>query len=143
MRNKLIALGTLAIALLAVIAFTTKDADAYRGDYTQVGPNHTEEREARMIEIFDSVDEDLVKAYDEWVAFMTEDGRTPGVLDKIDTADKFETFVEAKELAQEGNVEEANQKRAELGLGQGDGQMKRNGNGEGQGTMARDGNCNR
>ena len=135
MRNKTIILGTLLVALLGVIAFTTKQADAYRGDYTQVGPNHTEEREARMIEIFDAVDEDVDQAYEEWVAFMTEDDRTPGVLNKIDTPEKFETFVEAKELAKEGNTEEANQKRAELGLGQGDGQMKRNGDGNG--------NCNR
>ena len=135
MRNKTIILGTLLVALLGVIAFTTKQADAYRGDYTQVGPNHTEEREARMIEIFDAVDEDADQAYEEWVAFMTEDDRTPGVLNKIDTPEKFETFVEAKELALEGNIEEANQKRAELGLGQGDGQMKRNGDGNG--------NCNR
>ena len=137
MKNTVLALGILAVALLGVIAFTTSDADAYRGDYTQVGPNHTEEKEARMTEIFESKD------YDAWVEIMSEDGRTPGVLNKIDTAEKFETFVEAKELAQEGNTQEANQKRAELGLGQGEGQMKRNGNGEGQGTMARDGNCNR
>lgn len=128
MRNKFIILGTLLVALFGVIAFTTSDADAYRGDYTQVGPNHTEERESRMIEIFDSVDEDAAQAYEEWVAFMTEDGRTPGVLNKIDTPEKFETFVEARELTQEGNIEEANQMRAELGLGQGNGQMRGNGN---------------
>lgn len=129
MKNTVLALGILAVALLGVIAFTTNDADAYRGDYTQVGPNHTQERESRMIEIFESKD------YDAWVEIMSEDGRTPGVLRKIDTPEKFETFVEAKELAQEGNTQEANQKRAELGLGQGG----MHGNGQGRGM----GNCNR
>jgi len=135
MKNKLIALGTLSIALLGVIAFTTSDVDAYRGDYTQVGPNHTEERQAKMIEIFDSVEEDADQAYEDWKTFMTEDGRTPGVVSKIETAEEFETFVEAKELALDGDVEGAAQKRAELGLGEGQGQMKRNGDGNG--------NCNR
>lgn len=129
MKNKLIVLGTLAVALLGVIAFTTKDADAYRGDYTQVGPNHTEEREAQMEEIFES------KSYEAWVALLTEDGRNPGVLDKIDSQEDFNSFVEARELALEGKTEEANAIREELGLGQG----QRRGNGQGM----RDGNCNR
>ncbi len=129
MNSKLIVLGTLAVALLGVIAFTTKEADAYRGDYTQVGPNHTEEREAQMEEIFESKD------YKAWVALMTEDGRNPGVLDKIDSQEEFNSFVEARELALEGKTEEANAIREELGLGQG----QRKGNGQGM----RDGNCNR
>ncbi|KKP43923.1 MAG: hypothetical protein UR34_C0001G0095 [candidate division WS6 bacterium GW2011_GWC1_33_20] len=121
MKNKLIVLGTLAVALLGVIAFTTKEADAYRGDYTQVGPNHTEEREAQMEEIFESKD------YDAWVALMTEGGRNPGVLDKIDFQEDFNSFVEAHELALEGKTEEANAIREDLGLGQG----QRMGNGHG------------
>ena len=52
MRSKFIVLGTLIVALLGVIAFTTKEADAYRCDYTQTGPNHTAEREAEMEKIF-------------------------------------------------------------------------------------------
>lgn len=133
MKNKLIALGILSVAILGVVAFGTKDADAYRGDYTQVGPNHTEERQARMIEIFEN--EDSTQAYEDWKAFMQEDGRTPGVLNKVETAEEFEIFVEAKELALEGDVEGAAQKRAEIGLGDGQGQMRRNGDGSG--------NCNR
>jgi len=133
MKNKLIALGILSVAILGVVAFGTKDADAYRGDYTQVGPNHTEERQAKMIEIFEN--EDSTQAYEDWKAFMQEDGRTPGVLNKVETAEEFEIFVEAKELALEGDVEGAAQKRAEIGLGDGQGQMRRNGDGNG--------NCNR
>jgi len=62
MRKTLIVLGTLLVALFGVIAFATSQANAYRGDYTKVGPNHTEEREARMIEIFNDADVDIEKA---------------------------------------------------------------------------------
>jgi hypothetical protein len=134
MKNKVIVLGTLMLAVLGVIAFTTKQTDAYRGDPSQVGPNHTEEREAQMEVVFENLD------YDGWVEIMTEDGRSPGVLNKVNE-DNFEDFVEARELAQEGNLQEANQIKQELGLGQGE--MKRNGGGQGKGTMARDGECNR
>ena len=134
MKNKVIVLGTLMLAVLGVIDFTTKQTDAYRGDPNEVGPNHTEEREARMIQAFEK------GSYEEWEAIMTEDGRSPGVLNKV-TEENFEDFVEARELAQEGNLEEANQIRQELGLGQGE--MKRNGGGQGKGAMARDGECNR
>ncbi len=136
MKSKLIVLGTLAVALLGVIAFTTKQADAYRGDYTQVGPNHTQEREAEMDAIF----ADPENSYDEWVDLMKEDGRTPGVLDKISEED-FPAFAEAHRLAQEGDTQGANAIREELGLGQGE--RRGGGNGNGQGKMMRDGSCER
>lgn len=129
MKNTVLAIGVLAVALLGVIAFTTKDTDAYQGDYTQVGPNHTQEREAEMEKIFESKD------YEAWVKIMTQDGRKPGVLNKIDTQEEFELFVQARELALEGDTDGANAIRAELGLGQG----SRNGGGQGSGM----GNCNR
>ena len=132
MRSKFIVLGTLIVALLGVIAFTTKEADAYRGDYTQTGPNHTAEREAEMEKIFETKD------YDAWVEFMTQDGRRPGVVDKISEED-FSAFVEAHNLAQQGDMEGAENIRQELGLGQGE----RRGDGSRQGRMARDGSCNR
>ena len=129
MKNTVLAIGVLAVALLGGIAFTTNDADAYQGNYTEVGPNQTAEREAEMEEIFESKD------YEAWVEIMTQDGRKPGVLNKIDTQAEFELFVEARELALEGDTDGANKIRAELGLGQG----SRNGNGQGRGM----GNCNR
>jgi len=134
MKSKLIVLGTLAVALLGVIAFTTKQADAYRGDYTQVGPNHTEERKAKMDAIFANPE----NSYNEWVDLMTEGGRTPGVVDKISEED-FPSFAKAHRLAQEGDIEGAEAIREELGLGQG----QRKGGGNGQGSMKRDGSCNR
>ena len=134
MNNKIIALGTLVVALLGVIAFTTKQADAYRGDYTQVGPNHTEEREAEMEKVMESKD------YEAWVELMEQDGRKPGVLNKI-SKETFPKFAEAYQLAHEGKTEEANQIREELGMGQG--QRKGNGQGRGQGSGSglRDGSC--
>lgn len=121
MKNTVLAMGVLVVALLGVIAFTTKDTNAYQGDYTQVGPNHTEEREAAMEEVFES------KSYEDWKALMTQDGRSPGVLRKIDTQEKFELFVEARELALEGDTDGASAIRVELGLGQG----SKGGNGNG------------
>lgn len=135
MKNKGIILGTLAVALLGVIAFTTTKADAYRGDHTKVGPNHTEEREAEMETVFEDLD------YEGWKTLMTEDGRTPGVLRHIESQEDFEAFVQARELAQAGDTEAANQIREELGMGQGE--MRRgNGQGNGSGSMRRDGSCN-
>lgn len=136
MRNRVIALGTLVVAILGIAVFTATQANAYKGDPTQVGPNHTQEREAELNRIFEDKD------YDAWVDFMTENDRHPGVLDKIDE-ENFDGFVKAREMAKEGNLAEANKIREELGLGTGEGKMNRNGNGEGQGRMERDGNCNR
>ncbi len=127
MKYKLLALGLLGFASLSVLALFSTDADAYRGDYTKVGPNYTEERHTQMEAVMESGD------YESWKALMTEDGRNPGVLRKIDSQEKYEAFVKARELAQEGDTEGANQIRESLGLGQGG--MHRNGDGSG--------NCNR
>ncbi len=125
MKYKLLALGLLGFASLSVLGLFASDADAYRGDYTQVGPNYTEERHVQMEEVMES------GGYEAWKDLMTEDGRNPGVLRKIDSEEKFEAFVEARELASNGEQEAANQIRESLGLGQGG--MHRNGAG----------NCNR
>jgi len=130
MNYKPLALGVLSVASVGVLAFFATGVEAYRGDYTQVGPNYTEERHTQMEEIMDSKD------YEAWKELMTEDGRTPGVLNKVDSQEKFELFVEAKELAEEGDIEGSQEIRESLGLGQGQGQGGRmHGNG--------DGSCNR
>lgn len=127
MKYKLLVLGVVGIASASILGFLASDASAYRGDYTQVGPNHTEERHAQMQEVMESKD------YEAWKEMMTEDGRTPGVLRKIDTQEKFEAFVQAIEMALEGNTEGANEIRESLGMGQGQGNRGMHGNG----------NCNR
>lgn len=127
MKYKLLVLGVVGIASVGILGFLASDASAYRGDYTQVGPNYTEERHAQMQEVMETKD------YEAWKEMMTEDGRTPGVLRKIDTQEKFEAFVQAREMALEGDTEGANEIRESLGMGQG----------QGNGGMRGNGNCNR
>ncbi len=120
MNKKILGSIGLAVGVLTVLGLS--QVSAYRGDYTQVGPNHTEEREAAMDKVMNEKD------YEGWKALMTEDGRTPGVLRKIDTQEEFDKFAEARRLGKEGKTEEANAIRSELGLG--GGQRKGSGNGQ-------------
>ena len=127
MSKKLLTIGILSLGIMSV--FGVSQALAYRGDATVVGPNHTEEREVAMEQVMADKD------YEAWKELMTEDGRTPGVLNKVDTQEEFNQFAEAYVLSHEGKTEEANAIRAELGLG--------NGEGKGQGNGSRgNGNCN-
>lgn len=123
MNKKLLTISILSLGIVSI--FGVSQAFAYRGDATVVGPNHTEEREASMEQIMASKD------YEGWKVLMTENGRTPGVLRKVDTQEEFNQFAEAYVLSHEGKTEEANAIRAELGLGNGQGNGQR-------GT----GNCN-
>lgn len=129
MSKKILLLGVLALSVLTV--FGVSKVSAYRGDYSAVGPNHTEEREADMEKVMEQKD------YDGWKELMTEDGRTPGVLNKVDSQEDFNKFAEAYELAHEGKTEEANAIRSELGLGNGQG-----GGGQGKGGNFVDANGN-
>ena len=119
MNKKILGSVGLAIGVLTVLGLS--QVSAYRGDYTQVGPNHTEEREAAMDKVMNEKD------YEGWKALMTEDGRTPGVLRKIDTQEEFDKFAEARRLGKEGKTAEANAIRSELGLGNGQGKGSGNG----------------
>jgi len=120
MNKKIIGVVGLVVGVLTVVGLS--QVSAYKGDYTQVGPNHTEEREAAMTKVMEEKD------FESWKALMTEDGRTPGVLRKIDTQEEFERFAEARRLGKEGKTAEANAIRSELGLGNGQGK----GSGHGQ-----------
>lgn len=101
-------------------------ADAYRGDYTQKGPNYNEERHQQMEEAFKNND------YNVWKELMNSRGRVTQVVNESN----FARFAEAHRLAQEGKYSEADDIREELGLrirsdeptGQGYGK----GNGQGQ-----------
>lgn len=125
MKYRVITAVALTAGILGVIAMNGGLSEAYRGDYTAVGPNHTEERHAEMETIMTNSD------YEAWKTLMTEDGRTPGVLRKIDTAEEFQKFAEAYRLGKAGKTAEASALRAELGLG--------NGQGNGQGKGGRNG----
>lgn len=124
MSKKILTIGILSLGIVSI--FGVSQAFAYRGDATVVGPNHTEEREVAMEQVMTEKD------YEAWKELMTEDGRTPGVLTKVDTQEEFNQFADAYVLSHEGKTEEANAIRAELGLG--------NGQGNGQRGI---GNCNR
>lgn len=127
MNSKILVAGAVAITVLAGLGLvaTQQDVYAYQGNYSAEGPNHTEEREDAMEKVMAD------KNYTAWKTLMTEDGRTPGVLRKIDTQAEFEKFAEAYQLGKAGKTTEANAIRAELGLGNGGGQGRGNGNGTG------------
>ena len=126
MSKKFLTLLVLVAGITTTVGVT--QAIAYQGDFGTYGPNHTEEREASMETVM------AEKDYDGWVSLMTEDGRSPGVLKKIDTQEEFEKFAQAYVLAHEGKTDEANAIRSELGLGNGQGDR---GNGQHRGN----GNC--
>jgi len=129
MNKKILLLGVLALGVLTV--FGVSNVSAYRGDYSAVGPNHTEEREADIAKVMKERD------YEGWKELMTENGRTPGVLNKVDSQEDFNKFAQAYELAHDGKTEEANAIRSELGLGNG-----QRGSGQGRGGNFVDANGN-
>ena len=131
MKTKLLILGALAAVTVGVFSMATNNQVlAYQGDYTKVGPNHTEEREDAMTKVMTTND------YEGWKKLMTEDGRTPGVLRKVDTEAEFLKFAEAYRLGKAGKTTEAAAIRAELGLGNGQGNGNGGGMGKGSGTCS-------
>jgi len=118
MNKKTLLVAVLAMGVLGTVGIS--QVSAYRGDYTEVGPNHTEEREDAMVKVM------AEKDYEGWKELMTEDGRTPGVLRKVDSQEEFNQFAQAYELGKDGKVEEANAIRSELGLGNGGGNKGQN-----------------
>jgi len=109
---------------------------AYQGDPTVEGPNYTPDRHDDMQAAFDAVD------YELWVALMSQEGRTPGVMRKV-SEDNFATFVDMRTAMLNGDVELAAELKAELGLGQGKmnhGSSKGQG-GQGQGQRGMSGSC--
>ena len=103
--------------LLTGLVLTPSMVQAYRGDPTVQGPNYSEERHTQMTAAFENKD------YNAWKNLMQGRGRVMQVVNESN----FAKFAEAHQLALEGKTEEANQIRAELGLG------LRNGSGQGQG----------
>ncbi len=111
-------------ALVAVIlAGAYSFSSAYRGDYTQKGPNYSPERHEAMEEAFEN------NNYGAWKSLMEQNSRGR-VMDVINE-DNFYRFSEMHELMEEGKYEEANQIRSELGLGI----RNREGRGRGQGRI--------
>ncbi len=109
---------TLVIFTLILSAWllSASDTFAYRGDPNTLGPNCTAEQHEAVQSAIKNKD------YNTWKKLM--DGR--GVTRKINEQN-FARFAEMVKLRLEGKTQEADQIRAELGLG------VRNGTGYGQG----------
>lgn len=132
MKNKYIAMGAIVVAG-AIGAFTISQAAlAYRGNPEQTGPNYSPERHAEMQKAFSSND------FNAWKEQMNGRGRVTEVVNE----QNFSRFVEMRKLMLEKKYDEANKIRAELGLGQGNGQgMHRGGNGTNFVDKDGDGTC--
>jgi uncharacterized protein YdeI (BOF family) len=112
---------TLIIATMALLITTgmVSVANAYQGDPNVQGPDYSPERHEAMTEVFETKD------YNAWKEIV---GNRP-IVEKI-SAEQFERFLEARQLAQNGKIEEANEIRKELNLGQGTKSgMRKNGRG--------------
>lgn len=117
MNKKTILFGATALVLGGLIVSPT-GALAYQGDPGVSGPNCTPERHEAMEQAFENND------YNAWKELMNGKGRVTQVI----TEENFAQFAQAHQLAEEGNLEEANAIRQELGLGGGN---QRRGNGGG------------
>jgi hypothetical protein len=137
--KKMLSVFALGIIALLGISFIA----AYQGDYSVNGPNYSKERHKAMEQAFEDLD------YDAWVTLMIENKRHSKVMEIV-TEDNFATFVEAHEAGKSGDVERAQELRAELGMnnrmgpkdGTGFGNRKRMNKGLIQGSKMNDqGNC--
>ena len=90
----------------AGLAATATAVNAYRGDYSQKGPNYSPERHQKMVQALENND------YNAWKELMNGQGRILEVINE----ENFSKFAEARKLALEGKYDEANQIREELGL---------------------------
>ena len=96
--------GVVAVIIAGVL--TCSSVSAYRGDYSEQGPDYSPERHAEMIGVTNNDD------YDAWSELMEDRGRA----DQVINEENFSKFAEARKLAQEGRYEEADAIREELGL---------------------------
>jgi len=114
--------GMLALSVL-VLGGVGYSVSAYQGDYTQKGPNYSEERHELMTTTFEAND------YNAWKDLMSDRGRVTEVVNE----DNFAQFAEAHQLGLAGDVEGANAIRAELGLRSSGGERMGSGYGGGMG----------
>ena len=130
MNNKKIILGISALTLAAGTLLIPGSVSAYQGDYTREGPDCGSEKHEAMEQAFENND------YQAWTELMEGKGRVTQVVNESN----FARFAEAHKLAEEGNYDEADAIRQELGLrtrnGEkvGAGYKQGNGQGGGQGT---------
>ncbi len=134
MSNQKLIIGT-SVLVAVILAGAYSVSQAYRGDYSQKGPNYSQERHNAMEEAFKNND------YQAWKKLM-EQNQFQGRVMNVVNEQNFAKFAEAHRLAEEGKFAEADQIRTELGLrtrdgqgvGAGQGQGMRDGKGRGNGT---------
>ena len=102
--------GTVAVIVVGVIA--SSSVSAYRGDYSEQGPEYSPERHAEMTKAMNDND------YNAWTELMGDRGKVTQVINE----ENFSRFTEAHKLAQDGEYEEADMIREELGLRTRDGE---------------------
>jgi len=120
MNFKKITLAITGVGFLAGMSyFLVQPVLAYRGDPSVQGPNCTPERKEAMVNAVENND------YQAWKELMQGKGKVSEVI----TEDNFSKFAEMRKLRFEGKIEEADQIRAELGLGLGSKNQKGDGNG--------------
>ncbi len=105
-------LTTITILTLAVVLGQglITSVEAYKGDSSKTGPSCTEERHEAMEKALET------KNYAEWKKLM----ENRPIINKITEAN-FAKFAQAHQLMEQGKTDEANKIRAELNLGQGQG----------------------
>jgi hypothetical protein len=121
--KKIIVYSLILAGVGAATLATISPAGAYRGDYSQKGPNYTAERHEAMEKAFNSND------YNAWKELMQGRGRASGIINQSN----FAKFSQAHKLAEQGKIMEADAIRKELGLRSGDGRGTSYGRGMGMG----------
>ncbi len=124
MKNASLGLGV-AVLTMGVLGMGMQVASAYQGDPTVTGPNYSADRHEAMEQAFADGD------YEVWKELM--DGK--GLVAEMVTDENFDEFARAHELAEAGNLEEAQEIRQELGLSQGQRHCQGDGTGAGTGRM--------
>lgn len=111
--NKNIALGLATLGIIGAV-FAPQAVQAYRGDSTVKGPNHTDAREQ-------AIEQANLSAF-------TATCTVGHVCDVVDTQDELNTLKQMHDATEKGDLTKAAELRTKLGLG------LRNGTGRGNGT---------
>ena len=107
------------LAIIGLLGIVTGSALAYQGDYTQPGPNQTPERHEAMEKAFASND------YSTWQKLQSGRGQVAQLINE----DNFSQFAKARQLAKQGQYDEADAIRKSLGLRTSKGQVRKAGSG--------------
>ncbi|MBW6451608.1 MAG: hypothetical protein K0B02_02665 [DPANN group archaeon] len=125
-----------ALVLFSIVGMVS----AYKGNATPVGPNYNEDIHEAMKQAIENGD------YDAWIQ-IREDNNMPMHcrMFSIINEENFHLFAEMHEANENGDLDRAAEIKAELGLGQGNGNCGMGthmGNkGNAQGTQSNFGNC--